>query len=205
MKILLLIALVNSLNNHLLASVGSKLRHTVSNFGNNYIYVINAANGSGESNGYCYYIAEDGKAELKWKTFGFYAFPAQLILLDDGSHLLRLKDLHKINIKGDSTLIEIYKDGVLKYEITAESLVKTDNSIKSDPQNIESSIIANSLGENVVQLKSFEASILVPSQDIKNKIIKDHCFVTIQTFDGYISVIDLNTGIVLGKYKKTSN
>lgn len=95
------------------ATPASPLQYMISPFGSSYVFVMNESKDGEVSSGICYHLNDDGGFVRAWEVHGFYAWPEDVLLSQDGVFLVRFKKLHQGQIGEDTNFIEIYRNGVL--------------------------------------------------------------------------------------------
>lgn len=95
------------------ATPASPLKYMVSPFGSSYVFVMNESKDGEVSSGACYRLKRDGGFEKAWEIHGFYAWPEDILLSEDGVFLIRFKKLTQGNVRGSTDFIEIYRNGAL--------------------------------------------------------------------------------------------
>lgn len=95
------------------ATPASPLKYMVSPFGSSYVFVMNESKDGEVSAGACYHLKRNGEFVKVWKIDGFYAWPEDILLSEDGVFLIRFKKLIQGKIGAATNFIEIYRNGVI--------------------------------------------------------------------------------------------
>ncbi len=183
--------------------------YVVSNFGSDYFFIMNFPKDGLASSGACYKHNEDHSIRKVWSVKGFYAYPEDVRISDDGHWLVRRRRLDGDDVTNSTTLMEIYRDGSLKLKMSVGTFIETKALVLNPSNLVEKEALDFDQEKPFDLLDGFKLRVFLINDGILQPDAKKQAaaemrrlYVRLDTIDGIRHFVDVESGKTVFKYDK---